>query len=181
MKKAFVTAGVAVLLILASVMPASAAHHQTSREVPIKGTVSGLHEVEGEVAPGQTWQFFSWGEGQMSHLGRVDFSLQQTSSFDENFIVVSSGTITFTAANRDTLVIAHEVESEIVGNFDGFTIEGNWAVVDGSGRFANATGHGTIDAVGDIPGEVTMFGLAEGTAKFDLKGTISYDASNRSR
>ncbi|NNF53087.1 MAG: hypothetical protein HKN03_01460 [Acidimicrobiales bacterium] len=181
MKKVLFSAGVVVLLMLASVMPVSAGHQQMGPEVPIKGTVLGFHEVDGVVAPGGVWQFFSSGEGQMSHLGRVEYSLQQTSSFDANFTVISSGTTTFTAANRDSLVIAHDVESVIVGNFDGFIIEGTWIVVDGSGRFANATGHGTIDAVGDIPdSDVTMFGLAEGTAKFTLNGKISYNASDRS-
>jgi hypothetical protein len=180
MKKAFVIAGVAVLLILASVLPASAGHHQKSREVPIKGTVAGEHWVDQEPGP-EGWTFFSSGEGQMSHLGRVDYDLEQRSAFEPDFTVVSSGTITFTAANRDTLVVAQKVESLIVGAGDGFTIRGTWTVVDGSGRFANATGSGTIEAVGDIPSDNTVFGLAEGTARFSFKGKISYNASNRSK
>ncbi|MFW2380173.1 MAG: hypothetical protein ACN4GZ_00330 [Acidimicrobiales bacterium] len=180
MKKALVMVGVAVLLILASVMPASAGHRQKGPEVPIKGTVSGEHWVDQPPGP-DGWNFFSSGEGQMSHLGRVDYFLEQSSSFTPDSTVISTGTITFTAANGDTLVIAQDVESLIVGAGDGFTIRGTWTVVDGSGRFANATGCGKINAVGDIPSENTLFGLPEGTAKFDLKGKISYNASNRSK
>jgi hypothetical protein len=63
----------------------------------------------------------------------------------------------------------------------GVTLEGTWTVVDGSGRFANATGSGGIDGVGDIPGGDALFGLPDGFAEFNLTGGIAYDASDRSK
>jgi hypothetical protein len=52
--------------------------------------------------------------------------------------------------NGDTLVIAEEVSSEIIGDFDGYTLDATWTVVGGGGRFAGATGSGTLGAW-DIP------------------------------
>jgi hypothetical protein len=116
----------------------------------------------------------------MSHLGRIDYFLEQSSSFGPDGVLISTGTVTFTAANGDTLVIAQEATSEIVGELEGFTLAGTWTVVDGSGRFANAAGSGSIDGVGDVPGGDALFGLPDGAAQFDFRGEIAYDASDRS-
>ena len=107
----------------------------------------------------------------------MDLEVWAHTSFDE---LISDGTITFTAANGDTLVIAQAVTSDIVGAFEGFTSKGTWTVVDGSGRFANATGSGSMDGVGDIPGGEALFGLPDGTVMFNFMGRIAYDASDRS-
>jgi hypothetical protein len=182
MRKISRIASVVTLLVLATASPALAAP-KADHQVPIKGTVMGVHYVDPlPLVITQPWQFFSEGTGQMSHLGRVDYSLQQDSYFDfELGVAVSTGTITFTAANGDMLVIAQEVESQFVGT-EGFTLEGTWTVVEneGSGRFANATGSGSMDGIGDIPGGDALFGLPDGAAQFNFKGRIAYDASDRS-
>jgi len=116
----------------------------------------------------------------MSHLGKIHYSLEQASSFGPGGVINSTGTITLTAANSDELVIAQEATSQIVGAGEGFTLEGTWSVVDGSGRFADAAGSGSMDGVGDIPGGEALFGLPDGFAQFDFRGSIAYDASNRS-
>ena len=36
--------------------------------------------------------------------------------------------------------------------FIGYTCEGDWTVVSGTGRFAHATGDGSLHIVGDVPG-----------------------------
>ena len=113
----------------------------------------------------------------MSHLGRVDYFLTQCTVFDFEDLTATfgNGTITFTAANGDTLVIAQIGSSETLlddsGAFIGFTVEGTWEAVGGTGRFANATGSGLIDGMGDIPGDMTL----------DFAGKIAYNASDRSK
>ena len=69
----------------------------------------------------------------------------------------------------------------------GFVGEGMWTVVkgEGTGRFANADGEGSMDFRGDIPeiggGIGTVLGLPDGIAVFNLEGAITYNASDRSR
>ena len=58
------------------------------------------------------------------------------------FVVSSKGTITFTAANGDTLVIEHEVTSWFFGDEGvdfGFTLGGTWTVDEGKGPVASPT------------------------------------------
>ena len=56
-----------------------------------------------------------------------------------------SGTSTLTAANGDTLVITFvgTVQLEGPDPEDPVTFDGTWTVIDGTGRFADATGSGT--------------------------------------
>jgi hypothetical protein len=182
MRKISRIASVVTLLVLATASPALAAP-KADHQVPIKGTVMGVHyPIPLPIDITEPWQFFSDGTGQMSHLGRVDYSLVQDSYFDfDEGVAVSTGTITFTAANGDMLVIAQAVESQFVG-IEGFTLEGTWTVVEaaGSGRFANASGSGELSGVGDIPGGDALFGLPDGGDRYNFTGKIAYNASDRS-
>jgi hypothetical protein len=113
----------------------------------------------------------------MSHLGKVDYFLTQCAVFNPEDLTVTfgNGTITFTAANGDPLVIAQVGSSEIFvdsdGAFIGFTVDGTWDAVGGTGRFTHATGSGSFDGIADIPGD----------AIFNFAGEIAYDASDRSK
>ncbi len=132
MTRFFGIAAVVALLVLATVSPASAAHHRSADGVPIKGTVTGENWVDRPPGP-DGWQFFSSGTGQMSHLGRVDYFLTQSSSFGPGGVVVSTGTITFTAPNGDTLVIAQAVTSEIVETSQASRCQGRGTSTAGPG------------------------------------------------
>jgi hypothetical protein len=120
----------------------------------------------------------------MSHLGSIDYFLAQCTYVPPAGPPISSGTVTFTAANGDTLVVAQNMQSELIGGMPpaAFTVEGGWDVVaGGSGRFVNATGFGTLDGIGDIPNGVPYFDdLPEGLAQFNFQGEIAYAASDRS-
>jgi hypothetical protein len=138
-------------------------------------------------APGAIWRFNRVGTGTLSHLGSVG-SVQTHCTYLLTPVpfraALGGGRITFTAANRDTLVLAYEGVTDAIvdgaGGFVGYTAEGTWTVVGGTGRFLHATGSGWFDVVGDVPGGDTLFGLPDGFDRWAFKGTIAYDASDRS-
>ncbi len=146
-------------------------------EKPITGTVMGVHWID-DTVPGCSWEFYSMGTGTMAHLGKVHYYLEQCTIAGPAGIT-SNGTITFTAANDDVLVLAHTMSSQVVGAFEGFTVEGTWSVAGGTGRFEHADGNGSLSGFGDIPGGDMLFGL-DGEAVFDFVGDVAYDASDRS-
>jgi len=186
---------VATLALMATASPALATRGEKAHPVPFKGSVLALDN--GQIFPtpeepldcpeGAEWQFFSRGTGQVSHLGRSTLDLIQCSKYVEfPFVGQSEGTTAFTAANGDKLVLAHDLT---FGVFlpdgtpvpDGFEGSGTWTVLEGSGRFANATGSGTITVLGDVPTDDTpMFDLPAGGTLWTFSGMIAYDASNRS-
>ncbi len=184
----------ATLALMATAGPALATRGQPDHTVPFKGSVLALDN--GQIFPtaeepldcpeGAEWQFFSRGTGQMSHLGRSDFDLIQCSRYvDPPVTGLSEGTTTFTAANGDMLVLAHELTFDVYYSVvpvpDGFEGTGTWSVLEGSGRFSDATGSGTITVLGDVPTDDTpMFDLPPGGTMWSFTGMIAYDASNRS-
>ncbi len=174
---------VVAVLLVAFATPAAA-----GPDVPIKGTVMGEHErvLDDPACPGFAWRFFSDGVGLMSHLGRAEYDLTQCTNPVNESSFESVGTVTFTAANGDTLLITHGMSSRFVFGPDpgpplGFTMEGEWEAVGGTGRFRNATGNGSFEGVGDIADEVADLGLPDGLLQLNFKGKIAYDASDRSR
>lgn len=62
----------------------------------------------------------------------------------------------------------------------GVPVVGTWEAVDRTGRFANATGFGSMDGIGDILGGDALFNLPDGAAMFNFSGAIAYNASDRS-
>lgn len=185
---------VATFAVMATAGPAMAAGNQPYHTLAIEENVLALEN--GQVFPTEEepldcpvwaqWLFFSNGTGQMHHLGHFDMSLTQCSSFPAGPPVGhSEGTTTFTAANGDMLVLTHNLEWEVifndVGDFDGFEGEGSWTVDHGTGRFASATGEGSIAAIGDIPSDDTPVGdLPAGATLWTFTGEIQYRASDRS-
>ena len=181
MAKALRTIFVALLVVLVGSSAAWAG--QMDKEVPIKGALTGtdLREVghpdcawlipddwEGpEAFP--FWKFTTTGTGNVSHLGNVDFTLVNCTSPLAD--PMSTGTITFEAANGDELVIAHTGYFEMGESVTAFYA---WDVESGTGRFDGAVGSGeTIQ-------ELT-FNETGTSSEFSLSGMIAYDASSRSQ
>ena len=148
---------VMTLLLVTMAAPASAKgpdHH-----VPIKGTVVGEHGPPDFTAPDcpewAEWRYSSAGEGHMSHLGKVEYTLTQCTM--PGPVTTSEGTITFVAANGDELWLEHTMFGHMVGTMDhpdGFFFEGEWMAVGGTGRFTNAAGSGELYGTGNIYGIV---------------------------
>ena len=177
-----------VMTLLLVTMAAPASAKGPDHQVPIKGTVLGEHwepdfTDEDCIAAGYVWRFNSAGEGgvgQISHLGRVaDYSLTQCTIPGPDG-TLSEGTITFTAANGDELWVEHTMLGQIIGVFpggqlDGFTFEGEWTAVGGTGRFASAMGSGILYGAGDVPDGVAFFdGIPDGLMQLNIEGTIAY-------
>lgn len=173
-----------MVLLLALAAPAAAAP-----DLPIRGTVTGEHGPPDYSKPGcpawAVWRYSSNGVGQMSHLGRVEYTLTQCTvpGPDE---IESVGTIKLFAANGDELWLEHTMLSQLifgneVGPPLGFTFVGSWEAVGGTGRFAHATGAGRFDGAGDIPGGGAYFdGIPDGIMEVSFEGRVAYDASDRS-
>lgn len=182
---------VAALLVMNAV-PALAGGH--GKSVPIHGAVLTEGPPPDEGAPGCApdplliWRFSRVGTGQLSHLGTVDIALTHCTYVVPDpsgafRAVFRDGTITFTAANGDTLVLAYVGTTEALmdaSGFTGYTGEGTWTAVGGTGRFTHATGSGWFDLVGDVPGGDDLFGLPDGFDRWAFGGRIAYDGSDRS-
>jgi hypothetical protein len=103
------------------------------------------------------------GTGNATHLGRT-----VTTSSDQ-IVNVLTGEVTATyhllGASGDTLILQINVQATPTPG--GLLINGNWQVAGGLGRFANATGGGTLN------GEAIFTGPDTGLDHFTLTGTIS--------
>ncbi|MDJ0770424.1 MAG: hypothetical protein QNJ12_16635 [Ilumatobacter sp.] len=188
--------GATALVMMATAGPAMAAGNQPLRTLHIDESVLALDNGRIFPTPEEPldcpawaeWVFFSNGTGQMHHLGHFEMALTQCSHFPMGPPVgYSEGTTTFTAANGDMLVLAHILPWEIIfsdlieDEWDGFEGEGTWVVDHGTGRFANASGEGTILMQGDIPSDDTpLFDLPPGSTLWTFTGDVEYRPSDRS-
>jgi hypothetical protein len=87
-------------------------------------------------------------------------------------LITGEGTATYTltAANDDTVVLSLEVQTTFVSMSE-VTFEGSYTVAGGTGRFAGATGSGSLT------GSATFTGPSNGVGEFAVTGTISSPGS----
>jgi len=178
-------------LLLVSAAPALASGHGQS--VRIHGAVLTEGPPPDEAAPGcasgAIWRFSRAGTGPVTRLGRAEAALSHCTSLvpDESgafHAIMLDGTIDLTAANGDTLKLAYEGVTDAImdgADYLGYTAQATWTVTGATGRFTHATGSGWLDVVGDVPGGDALFGLPDGFDRWELGGTIAYDASDRSK
>jgi hypothetical protein len=146
-------------LALALLLAAQAAPALAKEQVPFKGDLEGSYTV---VVTPPIGTFEGNGEGKATHLGRFTYEFPHTVNFG-GVPPIGMGTYTFTAANGDTLV----------ADFVGFSIpvepgvvlvEEEAVIVDGTGRFAGASGSFTV---------IRIVNQLEGTTIGSFTGTIS--------
>ncbi len=120
---------------------------------------------------GAVARYVEEGTGQLLHLGRIHYTVSHCVIMDSpvDGHVAPGGTVTYTAANGDMLVMA---ETSGTFKFDlpmpmttTSMAEITWEVLSGTGRFADATGSGTGAGVGDMVTGVNVMHFA---------GTIAY-------
>jgi len=105
------------------------------------------------------------GHGQAQALGR------STAITNNEFVNLLTGagtaTFTLTGANGDTLVLESIFQNTAPDAGGAFTFGGDYDVVGGTGRFAGATGSGTVTGSGQLTS------ADAGVAEFSYEGTIS--------
>jgi len=175
-----VTALFAALMVLTA-STALATHGQPLHESPIGGASAGVDTYgDPSTCPaGAVWRYFHSGTGELSHLGAVTVEVTHCTWLDSATTGhAGPGTITFTAANGDSLMLAHQASFEVVTPTAGrllSLIDLEWEVVEGTGRFEGATGTGGGSGVSDID---LVTGASTTTVSY--WGTIAYDASKKS-
>jgi hypothetical protein len=160
-----------ILLAVAMLLPGASAVAAKDHGVPFKADFAGSAGFSGP-----TTTVFA-GSGNASHLGRISSSgFADISCFPSDPTSTSCvpggcpggvpnvQTETFTAANGDTLTILSQDVACPTGpsQYHGM---GVWTVTGGTGRFADATGNGTLDGHSDF---------AAGTFDAVLDGSIAY-------
>lgn len=109
------------------------------------------------------------GQGQATPLGTA------TAATTNQLVNLQTGeataTYTFGAANGDTFVVEEKFQSTFDQMAGRVTFEGTYVVTGGTGRFAGATGSGTLS------GSAVFTGPNNGIGSFTLLGTISSPGS----
>jgi hypothetical protein len=134
--------------------------------LPFKGSMEGVHVSRTPLDPPRFFDVFKT-QGEATHLGRFELVIEAVVDFGTR-PPTAEGTVTFTAANGDTLVADITGSSALAGG--GLVLITEHAVVDpdrSTGRFAGATGTFTIERLADAATGVT--GVTTGT----FEGTIS--------
>jgi hypothetical protein len=156
--------------------------------MPIRGTVTGAETGVDETAPGcdadvvpPLWRFFSSGTGTVSHLGRVDYHPTKCSYPGPEGVVSRNGTIAFTADNGDTLVIAQEGSSEVIGDFDGYTLTATWTRRRRDRALRRRDGLRHAGWRGRHPRRRGAGRPPRGGIRFSIAGGNAYDDSTRAR
>ena len=138
--------------------------------VPFLATFSGEARFDPPEAPTQI--LFN-GSGYAAHLGNTTnvgvlapIAFVPTTECALGVGIPHINMETFTAANGDQLVLEmKDLACPIDYSFLIFRGTGNWTVVHGTGRFAGATGSGTVVGGGDF---------VRGVFEIFLEGEISY-------
>ena len=131
--------------------------------VPFKGILATQFQIEFGVPQPWLATITVAGQGKASHLGR---STASTSNEIFNLVTgEATATYTLTGANGDTAVLEMEFQATKVAG--GVTFAGYYIVTGGTGRFAAATGSGSMSGLAFFTSATT------GVGSFGFSGTIS--------
>jgi hypothetical protein len=179
MTRAVRTVALFAAFMLVAASPTFATRGQPDQEVPFSAVSVGPSDDSygppPASCPGAAWQFFSSnGASRVTHLGLARVDVTHCSWFDSPTTGhFGPGTLTYTAANGDTLILRQWGTFTTVMTPDGFMgySQVEWQIIGGTGHFDGADGSGQGTVVVDI--------LANSSAS-TYWGTISYSASSRS-
>lgn len=153
--RAFVIVAVALALLLH--VPSAPADELVPFEVNLVGFAAPVFNKDGTISNTEV------ASGNATHLGLVTWNSQELATpISENQLSVC-GSFTLTAANGDKVFGTYET----IGTIDFSTFigkfEGPFVITGGTGRFANATGSGTIIGVGNLLEPFEIVGSLSGT------------------
>jgi len=155
------------LLGIPVVMSDRSACHLASTDgdlsVPLKGTFTGVWDnvIDGLFAPPANFE----GGGNITHIGNTTWSLTLfLEPTHPNFLAPGVGTGTIVAANGDVVFVEYEGELNVATGKGA----GTFMVMGGTGRFARATGQGTLTALIDlsVPSDQEMTSTIDGTISY---------------
>ena len=157
-----VLAIVAVFAIAAKTLPPGAV---AAEERPFSAMLSGNAHLSPTEVP---WILRNdeTGVGEATHLGRFTWASVEFVDFS-NFPpqVTVLGTFTMTAANGDLLYGNYSTVG-IPDEAGNLVIHGSYQFAGGTGRFAAATGGGSIDAVASLAPGLPFIGMIDGTIDY---------------
>ena len=107
------------------------------------------------------------GEGRATHLGLT--AIETTDQVVNLLTGEATATYHFTSAKGDEVVV--EMDFLALVTPTGFSFSGSWEITDGTGRFAKASGSGTLDGRADFTGPT------DGLGHFTMTGTIASPGS----
>jgi hypothetical protein len=137
---------------------------QAGEPLPFKGNMEGRHVSRTPLYPPFVFDVFEL-TGRATQLGRFELMIEAVVDFGSR-PVTGEETLTFTAANGDTLVADATGFSALVG--PGVVLITEYAIIDpdrSTGRFTGATGEFTVERLADAATGVTgvTVGSFEGT------------------
>ena len=154
-------AAIASVLALCGVAPA--AHAAAAR--PFVADLAGRAVFSPTSTPG-VFAGTGSGAGRATHLGQFTISVEETLDVTSpTGSVVLQGEAVVVAANGDELHWSYEATGTPPSESGDVVLTGTFTVTGGSGRFAEATGQGSFEGVGNA---------VTGRASFSYTGTISY-------
>jgi hypothetical protein len=134
-----------------------------TREKPIAGSFTGENQtVTGSCLPGYSRRL-AVGSGNMSHLGKINFSLEHCVNFTTGLIL--SGSDVLQAPNGDKLFVSHNGYCLPIPGSTNAAVTMFATITGGEGRFENASGYMWLKAIQTMPA-----GDAQGTCD----GVIKY-------
>ena len=154
----------AMILMAALAIPAAA-----QKQIPFKGTIQGNDtDSQGPCgAPVANSPFVcvaTTGTGISTHLGQFVFTLQVTVNVAA-LPFTATGSAHWVAANGDSIDMTVTGSGEPMATPDGvvFNITETYIITGGTGRFAGAQGHFTMQRVGIGAPQFITFGFFDGT------------------
>jgi hypothetical protein len=150
-----------LLLMAVTLLAFAPQSARAGSQVPFNAGFSG--EFTTEFVPPSSLRVLVTAWGNATHLGVSSaVTTDELVSLEDG-----SGTATFTltGANQDTVVLATTFQVTVTPG--GFTADGDYTVIGGSGRFSGATGSGLAVASGVNTGPTT------GVGSLTFAGTIS--------
>jgi hypothetical protein len=150
----FIAAAAVAALLSATHLPAG---EMVPFEADLAGYASPIFNPDGTVSNTES------ARGHGTHLGRFTWASQETAHFtSEPGQLEVVGAFTLTAANGDTVTGTYQTTGTI--DAAGFAhFEGPYVITGGTGRFANASGSGTVSAVGRLAPPFEIQGSLTGT------------------
>ena len=137
----------------------------SATERPFSASLAGNASLSGTDDP-CVLQNNETATGNGTHLGRFTWESEEFANFcaNPNGVAVI-GSFMITAANGDLLFGVYTTlgEFDAAGNL---IIHGTYELDGGTGRFANATGSGDIDAIGFLTPGLPVFGSFAGTIDY---------------